>query len=108
MSFRYRDNLPLVIKDLQIEIGKGEKIGVIGRTGAGKSSIIKALLRINEPEAGCKYELFGQNGLEMDLKELRNRFCIIPQTPFLFPGSLRANLDIRSRHSEDKILEVLR
>ena len=97
-----------MIKDLNIEIKRGEKIGVIGRTGAGKSSIINALLRINEPEEGTRYEYLGKNALEMGLPELRSQFCLIPQIPFLFPGSLRSNLDFYSRYSEEKILRALR
>ena len=58
---KYREDLPLVIKGIDFQIKKGQKVGIVGRTGAGKSSIIQSLLRIYEPEPGSEYEVFGVN-----------------------------------------------
>ena len=68
-------------------------MGIVGRTGAGKSSIIQALFRIVEPELGSSYEIDGANALNLGLHTLRQRISVIPQTPFLFKGSIKTNLD---------------
>ena len=90
---RYRTELPLVLKGLNCSINAGEKVGVVGRTGAGKSSIIQSLLRLYEPEAGSVYQIFGQDALSMDLPVLRKVISIIPQTPFIFKNTVLMNLD---------------
>lgn len=71
----------------------GEKIGIVGRTGAGKSSIIQAIFRIIEPEIGSIYEIGGFNALKMGLHSLRQHISVIPQTPFLFKGTVKQNID---------------
>ena len=65
----------------------------MGRTGAGKSSIIQALFRICEPEIGSVYEIGGFDALQMGLHSLRQSISVIPQTPFLFKGTIKTNLD---------------
>ena len=90
---RYRPELPLVLKEISFSIDEGEKVGIVGRTGAGKSSIIQALFRIVEPELGSSYEIDGANALNLGLHTLRQRISVIPQTPFLFKGSIKINLD---------------
>ena len=90
---RYRDQLPLVLKNLSFEIRDKEKVGIVGRTGAGKSSIIQAIFRICEPEVGSSYFIGGYDALKMGLHSLRQNISVIPQTPFLFKGTIKKNLD---------------
>ena len=90
---RYQPELPLVLKNISLEIKGKEKIGIVGRTGAGKSSIIQALFRIVEPEEGSVYEINGSDALRLGLHTLRQSISVIPQTPFLFKGSIKSNID---------------
>jgi len=92
---RYREGLDLVIKGIDCTIHGGEKIGVVGRTGAGKSSLTLALFRIVEA-AGGSIVLDGVDIAKIGLHELRSRITIIPQDPVLFSGSLRMNLATRT------------
>ena len=94
--------LPLI--DCQIQ--SGEKIGIVGRTGAGKSSLTLALFRIIEA-AGGQITIDGQNIGLMGLNRLRSRLTIIPQDPVLFSGSLRMNLDPFEMYSDDQIWMAL-
>ena len=96
----YRPELPLVLKNISLEIKAGERVGIVGRTGAGKSSIIQALLRIVEPTEDSIYEIDGVNALQMGLHTLRHSISVIPQTPFLFKGSIKSNLDPFGKSSE--------
>jgi len=68
-------------------------VGIVGRTGAGKSSIIQALFRICEPETDSQYEIGGCDALKLGLHSLRQNISVIPQTPFLFKGTIKKNLD---------------
>ncbi|OQR84043.1 multidrug resistance-associated protein 1, partial [Achlya hypogyna] len=92
MSFRYKATDPLVLKDVSVDIASGEKVGIVGRTGAGKSSLTMALFRINEV-AGGAIELDGVDTKSVGVKTLRESIAIIPQNPVLFKGSLRGYLD---------------
>ena len=93
MSMRYRDG-PLVLKDLSVNIRGGEKIGVVGRTGSGKSSLMIALFRITELEPdGGKIVIDGHDTSEIGTIALRSNISIIPQDPVLFSSTLRYNLD---------------
>lgn len=92
LKMRYRKNTPLVIKGMSFSVGGGEKIGVVGRTGSGKSSLMLALFRIVEREEG-KILLDGVDIGELGLSELRSQLSIIPQDPFMFSGTVRKNLD---------------
>ena len=83
----------MVLKGISFSAKKGEKIGIVGRTGAGKSSIIQALFRIFEPEFGSAYKIGGHDALKMGLHSLRQHISVIPQVPFLFKGSIRQNID---------------
>jgi ATP-binding cassette subfamily C (CFTR/MRP) protein 4 len=82
-------------------------VGIVGRTGAGKSSIIQALFRIVEPEVGSQYTIGGSDALQMGLHSLRQHISVIPQTPFLFRGSIRKNVDPFDSASEQRVWEVL-
>ena len=95
---RYRDELPLVLKNLNLSIKANEKVSLVGRTGSGKSSIAQALLRISEPTENSTYEINGFKALEMGLHSLRHNISVIPQTPFFFRGTISQNLDpLRSK-----------
>ncbi|WLF79450.1 hypothetical protein PVL30_003205 [Lodderomyces elongisporus] len=92
VHLRYRSNLPFVLKGLDVNFYPGEKVGICGRTGAGKSSIMSALYRLVEVEQG-KIEIDGLDISQMGLFDLRSRLSIIPQDPVLFQGTIRRNLD---------------
>ncbi|KAL4991982.1 P-loop containing nucleoside triphosphate hydrolase protein [Aspergillus falconensis] len=105
-STRYREGLDLVLKNVNLDIKPHEKIGVVGRTGAGKSSLTLALFRIIEPTNG---------GISIDnldistigLRDLRGRLAIIPQDPAMFEGTVRDNLDPRHVHDDTELWSVL-
>jgi ATP-binding cassette subfamily C (CFTR/MRP) protein 4 len=88
-SLRYRSDLPLVLKNIDIKINSGQRIGIVGRTGAGKSSIINALFRLTEPEPESKYYISDYDALRLGLHTIRKHISVIPQTPFLFKGTVR-------------------
>jgi len=83
----------MVLKGVTFQMCAGERIGVVGRTGAGKSSLLVALFRIVEPEPGSLILLDGHNVLEIGLKDLRCALAMIPQDSVLFQGTLRYNCD---------------
>lgn len=91
-SARYRPGLDLVLKDINLSFNPHEKVGVVGRTGAGKSSLTLALFRIIEPAEGY-ISIDGLNTSTIGLKDLRSRLAIIPQDAALFEGTVRDNLD---------------
>jgi len=105
-KMRYRPGLPLVLKGLNITINGGEKIGIVGRTGAGKSSIILALYRMVEA-AGGSIEIDGINIADVNLQTLRKRLSIIPQEPTLFTGTIRTNLDPFNEYDDKTLWDVL-
>jgi ATP-binding cassette subfamily C (CFTR/MRP) protein 1 len=92
VQLRYRPDLPLVLKGLTFDVKPGEKVGIIGRTGAGKSSIAQALFRTVELCEG-KIEVDGRDLRSLGLKVVRSRLAIIPQDAFLFGGPVRENID---------------
>uniref|UniRef100_A0A7E4VE76 ABC transporter domain-containing protein n=1 Tax=Panagrellus redivivus TaxID=6233 RepID=A0A7E4VE76_PANRE len=91
-GLRYRENLPLVLKNLDLTIPAGTKVGIVGRTGAGKTSLTMALFRMIEPATGTIY-IDGIDFTTVGLHTLRENITIIPQEPVLFCGTLRENLD---------------
>ena len=91
-STRYRSELPLVLQNLSLDIKAGERIGVVGRTGAGKSSLALALFRIIEPTEGTVI-IDGVDTSKIGLKDLRRSIAIIPQDANIWEGTLRDNLD---------------
>jgi ATP-binding cassette subfamily C (CFTR/MRP) protein 1 len=101
-----RPDLPAVLNGISFKIEAGEKIGVVGRTGAGKSSIMQALFRLVEPSEGLIW-IDGVNILEIGLKDLRSKLAIIPQDPVLFSGTVRSNLDPFNEYPDDEIWEAL-
>lgn len=105
-STRYRPGLDLVLKDINLDIKAHEKIGVVGRTGAGKSSLTLALFRIIEPVSG-NIAIDGLNTSTIGLRDLRSRLAIIPQDAALFEGTVRDNLDPGHVHDDTDLWSVL-
>ncbi|RPD60042.1 metal resistance protein YCF1 [Lentinus tigrinus ALCF2SS1-7] len=91
-SARYRPELDLVLKDLNVKIKGHEKIGIVGRTGSGKSSLLLSLFRIIEPASGTIC-IDGVDITKIGLHDLRSAISIVPQSPDLFEGSIRDNID---------------
>uniref|UniRef100_A0A131YTN7 ATP-binding cassette, subfamily C (CFTR/MRP), member 1 n=1 Tax=Rhipicephalus appendiculatus TaxID=34631 RepID=A0A131YTN7_RHIAP len=98
---RYREGLDLIIKDITVSVAPGEKVGIVGRTGAGKSSLMLSLFRIIEPAQGTIL-IDGVDVTKIGLHDLRSKLTIIPQDPVLFSGTVRTNLDpFKSKSDED-------
>eukprot|EP00345_Euplotes_harpa_P014311 CAMPEP_0168352156 /NCGR_PEP_ID=MMETSP0213-20121227/22369_1 /TAXON_ID=151035 /ORGANISM="Euplotes harpa, Strain FSP1.4" /LENGTH=926 /DNA_ID=CAMNT_0008363285 /DNA_START=845 /DNA_END=3626 /DNA_ORIENTATION=+ len=106
LCLRYRPETELVLKNLRFEIGGKQKVGVVGRTGAGKSTVCLALCRIIEGESG-RILIDGHDISKIDLAYLRSKITIIPQDPTLFEGTLRFNLDPESRCSDSEIERII-
>lgn len=106
VSMRYRPELPRVLRDISFEIQAGHKVGVVGRTGAGKSSLIQALFLLSELDGG-QILIDGLDTTTLGTVDLRPKIGIIPQDPVLFQGTFRYNLDPLSRHTEQELWQVL-
>jgi ATP-binding cassette subfamily C (CFTR/MRP) protein 2 len=104
-QIRYRPDGPLVLHGITCTFEAGHKIGIVGRTGCGKSTLIGALFRLVEPEGG-KVVVDGIDISTIGLHDLRSRFGIIPQDPTLFNGTVRFNMDPLSQHTDQEIWEV--
>ncbi|XP_055295954.1 multidrug resistance-associated protein 1 isoform X1 [Sitodiplosis mosellana] len=103
---RYREGLDLVLRNVSFTIRETEKVGIVGRTGAGKSSLTLALFRIIE-SAGGAIVIDGEDISKLGLHTLRSRLTIIPQDPVLFSGSLRLNLDPFGQKSDEAVWRAL-
>ncbi|XP_048236908.1 multidrug resistance-associated protein 1-like isoform X1 [Haliotis rufescens] len=103
---RYRSELDLVLKGISCDINGGEKIGIVGRTGAGKSSLTVALFRLIEA-AGGRIIVDGRAIDDMGLHDLRSKLTILPQDPVIFSGTLRMNLDPFDSHSDEDLWQAL-
>lgn len=105
-STRYRPTTDIVLDNINIEITQGEKIGVVGPSGSGKSSIVQALFRLIEPIKGTIY-IDNIDITSIGLKHLRESLCVIPQESTLIEGSLKHNLDPFHQYTDDDIINVL-
>jgi ATP-binding cassette subfamily C (CFTR/MRP) protein 1 len=111
LKMRYRKDTPLVLQGLSLTIQAGERCGVVGRTGSGKSSLMLRLLRLVEPE----YEqgspgpivIDGVDVCKIGLHELRSKISIVPQNPVVFSGTLRSNLDPAKEHADAVLWSAL-
>ncbi|POM71270.1 ATP-binding cassette (ABC) Superfamily, partial [Phytophthora palmivora] len=107
LCLRYRPELPLVLKGVDMEVAAGEKVGICGRTGAGKSSLMVALFRICDFDSG-RVLIDDVDITTINPRELRRSLAIIPQDPVLFSGPLRENLDPFHEYSDERIWSVLK
>jgi len=115
LEMKYREDTPLVLKGLTVEFKAGERIGVVGRTGSGKSSMLLVLMRIVEPylsedtlEKYCApLTIDGMDAMRIGLFDLRSKIGIVPQLPVLFSGNVRSNLDPFDHYSDEQIWTAL-
>ena len=112
LSLRYEDSLPLVIKGISFDCAPGERVGIVGRTGSGKSTLTLGLLRILEPfiqddQLPHNILIDDVNVCDIGLHELREKIAIIPQDPLLFSGSIATNLDPFHTTSLDQKMKAL-
>ncbi|KAL4483821.1 hypothetical protein ABPG72_006196 [Tetrahymena utriculariae] len=105
---KYSSELNPVLKGLNFNVSHGQKIGCVGRTGAGKSSILQALFRLTESESGSQIIVDGVDISKLGLHKLRQNISIIPQIPFVFGGTIRRNLDPLSEYTDQQIWEALK
>ncbi|RQM29978.1 hypothetical protein B5M09_010142 [Aphanomyces astaci] len=106
-SMRYREHLELVLNNVNFTVKGGEKVGIVGRTGSGKSSLMAALFRM-VPSATGTITLDGVDIASISVRTLRSRLTIIPQDPVLFSGSLRFNLDPSHTCSDEELWTALK
>jgi len=107
LQVRYRQDLPPALKQISFEVAGGERIGCVGRTGSGKSSLIQTLIRILEPEFGTM-TIDGVDISTLGLHKLRHNISVIPQSPVLFSGSsVRENIDPFHQFDDDSIKKAL-
>lgn len=102
----YREGTPNVLRGLNFTLQPGQRVGIVGRTGAGKSSLISVLLRLLELKSGL-LKIDGVDIAKIGLHDLRSRISVIPQTPFLFSGTLRENLDVFGEYNDQTIWDAL-
>ncbi|KAI5919203.1 P-loop containing nucleoside triphosphate hydrolase protein [Camillea tinctor] len=107
VHMRYRPGLPEALRGFNLRIRGGERMAIVGRTGAGKSSIINALFRLSELSRG-RITIDGQNISQLRLEDLRRRLSIIPQDITLFSGTVRSNIDPFNTASDVELWDSIR
>ncbi|XP_074520696.1 ATP-binding cassette sub-family C member 4-like [Halichoeres trimaculatus] len=105
VNLSYSSDGPPVLKDISATFQPSEKVGIVGRTGAGKTSLVSALFRLTEPQG--KISIDGVLTSEIGLHDLRQRMSIIPQDPMLFTDSVRKNLDPFNQQTDDDLWRAL-
>uniref|UniRef100_A0A672ZTL0 Cystic fibrosis transmembrane conductance regulator n=1 Tax=Sphaeramia orbicularis TaxID=375764 RepID=A0A672ZTL0_9TELE len=105
VSFSYSPEGPVVLHNMKAMFRPKEKVGIVGRTGAGKSSLVSALFRLAEPKG--RIYIDGILTSEIGLHDLRQKMSIIPQDPVLFTGSMRKNLDPFNQHTDEELWNAL-
>ncbi|KAJ3476686.1 hypothetical protein NLG97_g9045 [Lecanicillium saksenae] len=106
ITVRYGNDFPAVLQGITFSLAAGERLGVVGRTGAGKTSLVNALLRFIEVGAGAIY-IDDTDIASIKIAHLRRSISVIPQDPFLFSDTLRANLNIHGRRSDEELQAAL-
>ncbi|KAJ1735670.1 hypothetical protein LPJ61_000428 [Coemansia biformis] len=106
-TLRYRADLPPVLEGINLTINPGEKIGIVGRTGAGKSTLVKSLFRLVHGTTSGTILVDGQDTSAMGVGDLRPRLGIIPQESTMFPGSFKRNLDPLQEHTIEDMWAAL-
>jgi ABC-type multidrug transport system fused ATPase/permease subunit len=107
LTVRYADHLPLVLQDVTFSVPGGSTVGVIGRTGSGKSTLFQSMFRFLEPVGG-RIRIDGVDIASVPIDRLRRSIAIIPQDPTLFIGTVRSNLDRFSECSDADVWNALR
>jgi ABC-type multidrug transport system fused ATPase/permease subunit len=105
-TMSYRSNTPLIINNLNLTIKRGSKVGIVGRTGSGKSSFVQALFRMVYVHSG-DISIGSTSLLAMDLDRARGLFAVVPQDPYLFEDTLRSNLDRLGEHTDTELNAAL-
>jgi len=105
LQVRYAEHLPSVLKNITCTFPGRKKVGVVGRTGSGKSTLIQAIFRVVEPREGSII-VDDVDICKIGLHDLRSRLSIIPQDPAMFEGTVRTNLDPLQQYSDSEIWEV--
>lgn len=105
LSMRYAEDMPSVLKNLHLKVNPREKIGIVGRTGAGKSSFVSTLFRLAPLEGSIAIDDLACD--DMPLSSLRSKLSIIPQEPILFSGTLRKNLDPFDEYKDEALWNAL-
>ena len=106
VSLKYGEDSSHILKKICFKTIENEKVGIVGRTGAGKSTLINVLSRICEVEKG-KMILDGIDISEIPLSQLRDNITVIPQDPTLFDGSIKFNLDALNKHADEELVSLL-
>ncbi|KAB2619790.1 ABC transporter C family member 3-like [Pyrus ussuriensis x Pyrus communis] len=106
LHVQYNPALPTILRGITCTFPEMKKIGIVGRTGSGKSTLIQALFRVVEPLGG-RILIDGVDISKIGLQDLRSRLGIIPQDPTLFQGTVRTNLDPLQQHSDQELWEVI-